>query len=74
MNSRSIEADQIGADISELDSILAKPGAAQHLQPTLNKALAHVLSQLFPPIEVIERRVFRAPPLKACLTKLAQTS
>jgi hypothetical protein len=34
----------------------------KHLQPTLNKALAHVASQLFPPIDVIERRVFRAPP------------
>jgi len=36
----------------------------QHLQPTLNKVLAHVASQLFPPIDVIERRVFRAPPQK----------
>jgi len=34
----------------------------KHLHPTLNKALAHVLSQLFPPIEVVERRVFKASP------------
>ena len=46
----------------------------KHLQPTLNKALAHVVGQLFPSIDVIERRVFRAPPLKSCLTRLAQTS
>ena len=36
----------------------------KHLQPTLNKVLARVASQLFPPIDVIERRVFRAPPQK----------
>jgi uncharacterized protein len=36
----------------------------KHLQPTLNKVLAHVTSQLFPPIDVTERRVFRAPPQK----------
>ncbi len=42
----------------------------KHLQPTLNKALAHVASQLFPPTEVVQRRVFRSTPLKSCLTKL----
>ena len=34
----------------------------KHLQPTLNKALAHVASQLFPAIDVVDRRVFKAPP------------
>jgi hypothetical protein len=36
----------------------------KHLHPTLNKVLAHVASQLFPPIDVNERRVFRAPSQK----------
>jgi hypothetical protein len=34
----------------------------KHIQPTLNKALAHVVSQLFPPVDMVERRVFKASP------------